>query len=551
MKIVTVEKMQAIESAADAAGHSYAAMMEQAGHAVADALEQRQDVFGKRVLILVGPGNNGGDGLVAARHLAQAGADVACYLTRPRDPETDQNLRTLQEQQIFCTTAEEDPDFDKLRKLATGADVVVDALLGTGTQLPLRGTISQVVRIVGTALDRRSQPGPQPLTPLTGVPEPTEDRRPLIVAVDGPSGLEFDSGQVDEHALTADLTVTFAYPKPGHFRFPGAAALGDLVVADIGIDPALASDVDLEVMTANMVRDWLPPRPSYAHKGTFGRALIVAGSSNYTGAARLAGAAATRAGAGLVTVALPASIHAPIAAALPEATYLLLPNQMGVISEPAVQVLVDETEGYDALLIGPGLSQERKTIAFVKQLLGGTHSRSVGFSAADAPPPKQRTLPPLVIDADGLNILSQLADWPDRLPPESVLTPHPGEMSRLMDASIADVQADRVEVTRDRAAEWKQVIVLKGAYTVVAAPDGRINLAPFANPGLATGGTGDVLAGIIVALRAQGLPPFEAAAAGVYLHGLAGELAQREHSAAGMTAGDLITSLPQAWQLLG
>jgi NAD(P)H-hydrate epimerase len=550
VKIVTVDEMRAIESAADAAGHSYAAMMELAGYAAAQALRQREDVARKRVLILVGPGNNGGDGLVAARHLAQAGANVACYLTRSRDPETDSNLRALRDQQVFCTTAEEDPDFEKLHKLSTGADVIIDALLGTGTQLPLRGTIARVVQMVGGVVGQRSQPSSPPLTPVTGIPEPAETQRPLIVAVDGPSGLEFDSGQIDQDALHADLTVTFAYPKRGHFRFPGAAALGDLVVADIGTDPALAGQVELEVMTIDMVREWLPARPPDAHKGTFGRALIVAGSSNYTGAARLAGAAATRAGAGLVTVALPAPIHAPIAAALPEATYLLLPNQLGVISEPAVEVLLDQTEGYDAMLVGPGLSQERETVAFVERLLGGTRGRSVGFSPTGMRRAKQPALPPLVIDADGLNILSQLEDWPDRLPPETVLTPHPGEMSRLMNAPIADIQADRVDVTRDRAAKWEQVIVLKGAYTVVAAPEGRTVLAPFANPGLATGGTGDVLAGIIIALRAQGLPPFESAAAGVYLHGLAGELARAEHQAAGMTAGDLVTSLPQAWQRL-
>jgi NAD(P)H-hydrate epimerase len=237
---------------------------------------------------------------------------------------------------------------------------------------------------------------------------------------------------------------------------------------------------------------------------------------------------------------------------LPEATYLLLPNQLGVISEPAVEVLDNEISGYDAMLLGPGLSQEQETMAFVERLLGGSPpSRSVGFSPTDVQPAKQRSLPPLVIDADGLNILSRLANWPDRLPPETVLTPHPGEMSRLIDEPIADIQADRVATAREQAAEWKQVVVLKGAYTVIAAPGGRVVLAPFANPGLATGGTGDVLAGIIVALRAQGLPPFEAAAAGVYLHGLAGELAQAEHGSAGMTAGDLITFLPQAWILVG
>jgi len=298
-----------------------------------------------------------------------------------------------------------------------------------------------------------------------------------------------------------------------------------------------------------MVRGWLPPRPPDAHKGTFGKALIVAGSVNYTGAAYLSGAAATRAGAGLVTLALPAAIHAAVAARLAEATYLLLPQEVGVIAAGAAHVVAERMGGYDALLLGPGLGRERETVAFVEALLGGAGGRRhlgfVGTEENEAPPPM---LPPLVVDADGLNILAEMADWPKRLPPGSILTPHPGEMARLMGCAVADVQAGRVAVAQAQAAAWGQVIVLKGAYTVVAAPDGRTGIEPFANPGLATAGTGDVLAGTIVALRAQGLGPFEAATAGAYLHGLAGELARAEMGEAGMVAGDTLTHLPQAWQ---
>ncbi|HHS97765.1 MAG TPA: NAD(P)H-hydrate dehydratase [Chloroflexi bacterium] len=552
MKVVTVEQMRAIEAASDAAGHTYAAMMERAGRAVAEALTGRMDVEGKRVLVLVGPGNNGGDGLVAAHYLAQAGAEVACYLSRARDPQRDVNLRRLQEGSVFTTVASADQGHRVLRRLAAGADVVIDGLLGTGSTPPVRGTVAEILKTVGEVLRRREQVSAPEIQPIGTVPPSPTPSRPLIIAVDGPSGMDFDTGALDESALRADLTVTFAYPKRGHFRFPGAAAVGELLVADIGTDPALAAEVDLEVATPQMVRAWLPPRPPDAHKGTFGRALIVAGSTNYTGAARLAGSAAVRAGAGLVTVALPTPIHAPVAAGLAEATYVLLPHELGVVAEAAVEVLAEIVERYDALLLGPGLGREQETVAFVERLLGRrAERRSVGFLPSEKTSAPPLPLPPLVVDADGLNILSGWPDWHERLPPGTVLTPHPGEMARLMGCSTREVQEDRVEVARRQARAWGHVVVLKGAYTVVAAPDGRVVLEPFANPGLATGGTGDVLAGIIVALRAQGLPPFEAAVAGAYLHGLAGELARVDLGEAGMAAGDLLRYLPQAQRRLG
>ncbi|RME32214.1 MAG: NAD(P)H-hydrate dehydratase, partial [Thermoflexia bacterium] len=271
-------------------------------------------------------------------------------------------------------------------------------------------------------------------------------------------------------------------------------------------------------------------------------------SANYTGAARLAGTAAVRTGAGLVTIALPASIHSAVAAGLTEATYLLLPHELGVLSEPAVEVLAEHTQQYDAMLLGPGLGREKETAEFMRALLGGTERRTAGFLRTNERTVQRVPLPPLVVDADGLNILAEFPNWPSLLPPETILTPHPGEMAQLMKCTVAEVQKDRVEVARQKAREWGHVVVLKGAFTVVAAPDGRTVIEPFANPALATGGTGDVLAGTIVALRAQGLGPFEAAAAGAYLHGLAGELARSSLGRAGVAAGDLPLRLPEAWR---
>jgi len=555
MKIVTVDEMRRIEAATDAAGHSYAAMMEQAGQAVATAITVRREIRERRVLVLVGPGNNGGDGLVAARYLGEAGAHPTCYLLKPRDPAADENLRLVQERALPIVLAGEDEQWHQLQRLTHEADVVVDALLGTGARLPLQGALAEMLASVGQTLaERREAPRGRLTTLVYKSPPalgklPAERNFPFVVAVDGPSGLDYDNGALDEAALPANLTVTFAYPKLGHFCFPGAGSLGELVVADIGTDPALADDVSLEVITPEIVQKWLPPRPPHAHKGTFGKALIVAGSVNYTGAAYLAGAAATRAGAGLVTLALPAAIHTAVAACLPEATYLLLPHELGAITAQATDVLAGWIEGYDALLLGPGLGQERETATFVTSLLGsGGKRKRLGFTYAEESEAPPLATPPLVVDADGLNILAQMKSWQERLPRGSILTPHPGEMARLMGGTTSDVQADRVTVARSQAAAWGQVIVLKGAYTVVAAPDGRTGIEPFANPGLATAGTGDVLAGTIVALRAQGLGAFEAAAAGAYLHGLAGELARAEMGTAGMVAGDVMTYLARAWQ---
>ncbi|HET90695.1 MAG TPA: NAD(P)H-hydrate dehydratase [Chloroflexi bacterium] len=553
MKVVTVEEMRRIEAASDTAGHSYAAMMERAGRAVAEAVIARREVDGRPILVLVGPGNNGGDGLVAAHYLAQAGARITCYLFKPRSAAQDENLRRIQEQgkRAAILLADEDEGLNQLERLAREADVVIDALLGTGVRLPLRGRLADVLDTVGNVRAARRTPPKKAPTPLI----PRRDRAewntiPFVVAVDGPSGLEYDTGALDKAALPADLTVTFAYPKSGHFRFPGAGELGELVVADIGTDPNLADDVALEVVTPDMVRGWLPARPLNAHKGTFGRAMVVAGSVNYTGAAYLAGAAAARSGAGLVTLALPAPIHRPIAARLPEATYLLLPHALGVTAAGAASVLGERLSEYDALLLGPGLGQEKETAAFVNALLSGAKGhKSIGFlqeRGGSTPPP---TLPPLIVDADGLNILAQTEHWERSLPASSILTPHPGEMARLMGGSVQEVQSDRVAVAQSQATAWGQVIVLKGAHTVVAAPDGRTVIQPFANPGLATAGSGDVLAGVIVALRAQGMEAFEAAAAGAYVHGLAGEMARPE-GVAGMIAGDILAHLQRAWKLV-
>ncbi len=547
MKVVTVDQMQRIEADSHAAGHSYAVMMEHAGRAVAHAVTARSNVRDIQVLVLVGPGSNGGDGLVAARYLHGLGALVTCYLYGERSSAEDENLRLVLDGEVSLVSAGEDRAGQRLRSLVGEASILIDALLGTGTRLPLRGDLADLLDAVRASVVKRRLPPRDGLEALLPRARAEAREQLLVIGVDGPTGLDYDSGELDELAIPADLSVTFAYPKVGHFRLPGAAAVGELIVADIGTDPALADDITLEVVTPAMVREWLPARPADAHKGTFGKAMIVAGSVNYTGAAYLAGASAARVGAGLVTLALPAAIHTAVAARLAEPTYLLLPDAMGVISPDGARVLRRELVGYDVLLVGPGLGHEEETVAFIETLLEcGDQRRSMGFRSEESRTGLHGDLPPLVLDADGLNILSEMQGGLERLPADSILTPHPGEMARLMRRSVAQVQENRLATARSQAAEWRQVVVLKGAYTVVAGPDGRAVIEPFANPGLATAGTGDVLAGAIAALRAQGLAPFEAAAAGAYLHGLAGELARHRQGAAGMVAGDVVAHLPDA-----
>ena len=547
VKVITVEKSRELENRANAGGLSFAAMMENAGRAVAHAIQQRLPVKGARAVVLIGPGNNGGDGLVAAHALWEMGARVTCYIWK-RKTEDDANLRRVKEDRLPLLWAEDDEGFEALRGLLSAADVVVDALLGVGVSRPIGGLLAELLAVVRQSLaEAGASPG------LASVVPPEPGRPPLVVAVDCPTGLNCDTGDLDPAALPADVTVTFAHPKVGLLRFPGAAAVGEIVVADIGIPPELADDVALEMATAPQVRDWLPARPPAAHKGTFGRALIVAGSVNYVGAAALAGAGAARIGTGLVTIALPQPIQSAVAAHLAEATYLLLPHDMGVLTADAVPVLGKRLADYDALLLGPGLTQEDEAVALVHALVGlepPSRKSRLGFVARAAAEGEERewSLPPLVVDADGLNALSRADGWQRSLPPDTILTPHPGEMARLMGAGTTtrDVQADREGVAGRMAAEWGAVVVLKGALTVVAAPDGRLMVVPFANPGLATAGSGDVLAGAIVGLRAQGMGAFEAAAAGAYLHGLAGELARAELGDMGMAAGDLPPRLPLA-----
>ena len=509
MKIVTVDQMQALERAAAAAGTSTDTLMENAGLAVARlSREAAGGAAGVRVLVLVGPGNNGGDGLVAARRLSRWGADVTAYLLRPRRPE-DTRLDEAARAGVSILHRTNDPKGRLLARELGRARVVLDAVLGTGRARPLEGAVRDAM--LATTAARAANP------------------RLVVVGLDVPTGMDADTGEVDPACPRADLTVTFGFPKTGHFRFPGAAYVGRLEVADIGISADLSRHVDLELLTGGWVRERLPARPSDSHKGTFGHALIVAGSTSYAGAAYLAAQAAARTGPGLVTLASPRGTYPVLASKLTEVIHLPLPqDEDGRIQASAASVIGENLAHYSSVVLGCGLGRSPGLVRLLHDLL------------LEEPRPQA----PVVIDADGLNNLARIPGWWRQTGFPLVVTPHPGEMATLTSVPIPEVQSRRVEAAREYAAKWRAVVALKGAHTVVASPDGPCRVSPFANPGLSSGGTGDVLTGIIGGLLAQGLSPEDAACCGVYVHGLAGEMAKERLGDAGMLAGDLLSLLP-------
>ncbi|MBA7472266.1 Bifunctional NAD(P)H-hydrate repair enzyme Nnr [subsurface metagenome] len=512
MKVVTTNEMKELERGAAKQGLPNEVLMENAGLAIAQRVKGwLGSAVGRQILVLVGPGNNGGDGLVAARHLHDWGARINIYLCNQRR-EDDPNYHIVTERGIPTTIASEDKHLADLDSALSSSDVVIDALFGTGKLRPLEGVIGEVLTRVRGA--KEAQPGLK------------------VIAIDLPSGLDADSGAADPSCLAADLTVTLGYPKIGLFSFPGRDLVGELMVADIGIPVNLGEGIATELITGESVRSMLPQRPHSAHKGTFGRVLVCAGSLQYIGAAYLACEGAMRVGAGLVTLAVAQSLQPILAAKLTEVTYVTLPEaEPGFISNEASSSLHERLADYDVLLMGCGLSQHPSVMGFIRD------------SLLKMPPSLS---PLLVLDADVLNTLAQTPQWWQRLRQDAILTPHPGEMGRLSGLPVEEIGRERLRVAREEAALWHKTVVLKGAHTVVASPGGEVKISAMANPGLASAGTGDVLSGAIAGLLAQGLTYIAAAACGVYLHGLAGETVRAELGDAGMVASDLLPALPRA-----
>ncbi len=507
MHIVTVAEMRELEAQAERQyGLTSQILMQHAGKSAADIFEANllphHSMNDLEVLFLIGPGNNGGDGLVMAEHLAQAGALVSLY--RWKEHTLTERGQEVAPQQVA----------DELESLIQSADYVIDALLGTGTSRPLPDDMRALIKRVQQEREKRDTL--------------------RIVSIDLPTGLNADTGAVDPGTIRADMTITLACPKQGFFFFPGRDYIGELHVGSIGLPPEMESHLRTEMLTGDLVRSLLPRRTLNSNKGTFGKVMLFCGSPPYPGSAFLAGSAALRVGAGLITLAATERMLPIYASALHEATFALLPEEDSGSFETA-KTLIGHLEGYRSLLIGPGLGQSPHIREVILQVL--EHLR--------AQPSEQR--PHLVVDADGLNNLSALEHWWTLLPEGTVITPHPGEMGRLCGGiKVSGGDITRLGLARDKAKEWNVTLVLKGACTIITGPEGRTRINWQANPALASAGTGDVLAGMVAGFLAQGVQPFDAASASVYLHTAASLLVSEHTGPAGLLASDLLPQIPRA-----
>ncbi|HKW86049.1 MAG TPA: NAD(P)H-hydrate dehydratase [Nitrospiraceae bacterium] len=510
MKIVTAAQMQALDRRAITEAHIPSlTLMDHAGTSVVAAMEQTfGSLAGKTVAVLCGKGHNGGDGFVVARLLTRKRARVQVLLmTRVADLAGD--AKTMYRRFVStggASAVHACPSSAKLQTLLGTSDLIVDALLGTGLSAPITGPYR-------TAIDC-----------INGAGRP-------VTAVDLPSGIHADTGMVLGAAVRASLTVTFALPKLGLYVGSGIDHAGTVRIADIGIPSSYADAVDsrISLITGNETRGLLPARLPSGHKGTYGHVGIIAGSVGKTGAAALAARAALRVGAGLVTIATPASVNDTLEAKLLEAMTVPMPEtNERTLAWSGLDLLVTFTKARSAVAIGPGLTTHPETVELIHALI-------------------TRLEKPSVLDADALNALAGRPALLAECKVPLILTPHPGEMARLEEqATPQSVNADRIGTASGFAQQRGVILILKGARTVVAHPNGQVAICPTGNPGMATAGTGDALTGIIVGLLAQGLNAWDAARAGTYLHGLAGDLAAASLGSAGMIAGDLIERIPHA-----
>lgn len=490
MKLALAEQMRTIDRRTqDEYGIPGVLLMERAALTLVDeARDLLGGLAGKRIYLYCGKGNNGGDGLAAARLLRETGAIVTGVLLFPKGQYRGLAAENLERAAKYGVSLR---DWETVTDQELQAsDLIIDAILGTGATGAATGVAAE-------AIERINRSG-----------------RPVL-AVDLPSGIAIDSGEVPGPAIRARRTVTFGLSKPGLLSFPAAEYAGEIVIKTIGFPPGLlsAAELNIECLTSAECGALLPRRKATAHKGSAGHVLVIGGSAGMTGALALATLGALRSGCGLVTAALRPGLS------FPEKPLEIITGYW--------PDLVGGWQRYDSIVVGPGLSTAPDGAAMLAQVL------------------KEATVP-LVIDADGLNLLAagvRLGEHPNAA---TVLTPHPGEMSRLTGLSIAAIQADRLGIARRFSSQWGVIVVLKGARTVIATPDGRCYINPTGNPGMATAGMGDVLAGIIGGLMAQGLEASVAAPVGCYLHGLAGDRVAARLGTAGLMAGDLLSEIPRA-----
>lgn len=476
------------------------------------------------VAIVVGRGNNGGDGFVVGRYLTLWGVPVSVWIVSQSKDENEVvemktregqlnktildslgvQVRTLVHETLVESDSERslephsDPSIDKI---FDGATLIVDALFGTGLERNIEGLYKRVIDAINRSGKR-------------------------VLAIDVPSGINSDTGQVMGTAVRADRTVTFGYLKPGLVTHPGATLAGDLGIVDIGLPELPEASPDVNLMTVEIVRDIIPVRPLDSHKGSFGHVVTIAGSVGMGGAAMLSSMSALRTGAGLAYLATPKAVLTGLPAQ--EVIYKPMPdNDAGTFSLTAYEPIKKLIAQAHSIILGPGIGLNKDTIELVSNLI----------SDIDCP---------CIIDADGLNAIAQKPEIMEDTEGQFVLTPHPKELARLLGCEVAEIQSDRISAAIEAAKKFNAVVVLKGSMTVTANPDGEVFINPTGNAGMATAGAGDVLSGIIGGLLAQRVEPFQAAAAAAYIHGRAGDILAEEIDESGMVAGDIKRVIPFA-----
>ncbi|MBI4744364.1 MAG: NAD(P)H-hydrate dehydratase [Actinobacteria bacterium] len=509
MQVVTSKEMEQIELASvSQLGISIYDLMEKAGKAVADAVIQKfTDVKNKQIVIVSGKGNNGGDGFVAGRILAKSKAKVNFFLLSSQDElkgEAALAFNSLGDLSSKCQVLTPE-NFESFKNKVSQADIIIDAIFGFGFKGAVKDFIADVIDV-------------------------TNDSNAFLVSVDIPSGVEADSGHIHSVCVRADETITFGLSKIGLLLYPGAEHTGKLTVADIGFPPEAISSVDIkaEVIEGKDIKRILPERPPDIHKKKCGQVLVIAGSIGMTGAAVLTAESALRSGAGIVMLGVPKSLNSIFEQKLTEVMTIPLDETFNhALGIEAFDQIVELSGSFDVVVIGPGLSLDPSTVLLVRRLI------------------KEINLP-IVLDADGLNaMVGEEKKFAKRLAP-TIITPHPGELSRLLKTTSDEIQQDRITFVKQAAKEWNVVVVLKGAHTIIGSPDGEIKINITGNSGMATAGTGDVLTGLIGGFLAQKLSPLNASVLGTYLHGLAGDIGVEKTTEYCLVASDLIKYLPKA-----
>ena len=535
MRALTAEQMRKADRlTTERDGIPSLQLMENAGAAVADYLANIfPDLSNQRILVLCGKGNNGGDGFVVARRLRERNAPPRVFLLAESSElrgDAATNMRRWQEGGGDLRVVSRADQWGAARECFDEADIVVDALLGTGVKGPVKGLLAAVIGDVNAWRSRQK-------AAIRGAISR------FVAAVDMPSGLPSGNEDFGGPIIRADATVTFTAPKVGQLLAPAADSVGKLVVRSIGTPRDLldlledGSNPRLRCLEPGEFRSLPMERKADANKGSFGHALIVAGSVGKSGAAVLGGRAALRVGAGLVTVATPADVLPVVAAGMPEMmTAPLLATEDGTVSLRNLESdrFAQVAHNKSVVAMGPGLSTNEETQQFIRAVL-------------------QKMSLPVILDADGLNAFTgHIEELVTRKPELLALTPHPGEMGRLLNTTAREVQNTRLETALDAAKRWNAFVILKGFHTLLATPDGRAYVNTTGNPGMATGGTGDVLTGMLAGLTAEfGVRNWEQVLGlGVYLHGLAGDVAAERVGEAPLVASDLINSLPEAYAQL-